>query len=138
VAADVADAVLGRLTEVGLIDDEAFAAALVSSGRERRGLGRRALAVDLRRHGVDEEVGAAALAVMSPEEEETSARELVARRLTSMEQLSPDARARRVAGLLARKGYSEDVVTRVVADTVGPEMDTVDVDVDAIGSSWAL
>jgi regulatory protein len=118
---DVAEAVLERLTEVGLVDDEAFAAALVSSGRAHRRLGRRALAADLHRRGVDDDVSAVALAVVDPEDEEASARELIYQRLPSMDRLSPEARARRIAGLLARKGYPADVVARVVADVAGAD-----------------
>jgi regulatory protein len=129
VAPEIADAVLGRLAEVGLIDDGAFAAELVRSGHEHRGLGRRALAADLARRGVDEEVGAAALEVVHPEDEQARARELLGRRRQSLERLAPEARARRIAGLLARKGYAADVVARVLADEVGLDPE------DAFGSS---
>jgi regulatory protein len=70
---------------------------------------------------VDEDVSAVALAVVDPEDEEASARELTYRRLPSMDRLSPEARARRIAGLLARKGYPADVVARVVADVAGAD-----------------
>src|SRR3954454_1475307 len=56
VPADVAAAVLDRFTEVGLVDDEAFASAWVESRHAGRGLGRRALTAELRRRGVDEQV----------------------------------------------------------------------------------
>src|SRR5690348_9385137 len=52
VPAEAADAVLGRLTDVGLVDDQAFAAAWVSSRHLGRGLGRRALSAELRVRGV--------------------------------------------------------------------------------------
>src|SRR5262249_23326143 len=45
---EVADSVLGRFAEVGLIDDAAFARAWVESRHHGRGLGRRALAAELR------------------------------------------------------------------------------------------
>jgi regulatory protein len=131
VAPEVADAVLGRLAEVGLVDDGAFAAELVRSGREHRGLGRRALAADLARRGVDEDVGAEALEVVRPEDEQASARELLSRRRQSLERLAPPARARRIVGLLARKGYAADVVARVLADEVGLDPE------DAFGAGLA-
>jgi regulatory protein len=45
---DAAEAVLDRYTEVGLIDDAAFARAWVSSRQAGRGLARRALSSELR------------------------------------------------------------------------------------------
>src|SRR3954466_11079789 len=51
----VAERVLDRFEEVGLVDDEAFAQLLVRSQRAGRGLGRRALAHELRRKGVEHE-----------------------------------------------------------------------------------
>jgi regulatory protein len=114
----VAAVVLDRLTEVGLIDDEAFAEAVVASGRANRGLARRALAAELRRRGVDEQASAAALAAVAPEEELASARELVARRLRSMRAQPPEVRARRLTAMLARKGYPSELIAQVVADFV--------------------
>ncbi len=51
----MAERVLGAYSEVGLIDDQAFAAAWVSSRHRGRGLARRALAQELRHRGVEEE-----------------------------------------------------------------------------------
>ncbi len=62
---DAAESVLDRLCEVGLVDDEAFAHAWVASRQAGRGLARRALATELRRRGVDDEVAARALAEVS-------------------------------------------------------------------------
>ncbi|MEO7235841.1 MAG: RecX family transcriptional regulator, partial [Lapillicoccus sp.] len=44
--------VLDRMTEVGLVDDEAYAAMLVRSQQSGRGLAKRALAHELRGKGV--------------------------------------------------------------------------------------
>src|SRR5581483_11085083 len=46
---EVADAVLGRLDDVGLIDDSAFAEMVVQSGHRHRLMGKRALSAELRR-----------------------------------------------------------------------------------------
>src|SRR5262249_14409847 len=50
---EVAEEVLSRFEEVGLIDDSAFAEAWVESRHHGRGLARRALARELRTKGVD-------------------------------------------------------------------------------------
>ncbi|KPM57170.1 recombinase RecX [Frankia sp. R43] len=133
---EIAGLVLDRLAEVGLVDDEAFAAAFVSSARAGRGLGRRALAVELRRRGVQPEVSEEALAAVGTEDEEVTARSLVARRLRAMEGLPAPVQARRLAALLTRKGYPLDLVRRVVEEAVEAvveeEAEEADSDVDSL------
>lgn len=115
---EVAAAVLDRMEEVGLVDDTAFAGMLVRSQQAGRGLARRALAHELRRKGVDDVTAEAALEEVDPAAEEARARELVAKRLRSMSGLDPVVQTRRLAGLLARKGYGSDIAMRVVRDAV--------------------
>ena len=115
---DVAAGVLDRLEEVGLVDDAAYAAMLVRSHQAGRGLARRALAHELRKKGVDDETAQAALEEVDPLGEEERARVLVAKRLRSMSGLDPMAQTRRLAGMLARKGYGSDVAMRVVREAV--------------------
>ena len=74
---DVAERVLDRFGEVGLIDDAAFARAWVTSRQAGRGLARRALKAELRAKGVDGEDAEQALALVDDEDERTSARRLV-------------------------------------------------------------
>ena len=57
----VAAKVLDRMTEVGLVDDEAYAQMLVRSRQAGKGLARRALAHELRKQGIDQEVADEAL-----------------------------------------------------------------------------
>ncbi|CAO5149044.1 Regulatory protein RecX [Frankia sp. AiPs1] len=116
VAEDVAEAVLDRLTAVGLIDDSAFAADYVSSARSRRGLGRQALAAELRRRGVQPDVVRVATESVSGEEEENGARDLVRRRSAAMRGLPAPVRARRLLAVLARRGYSAQLAARVVRE----------------------
>ena len=116
---DAAARVLDRLVEVGLVDDAAFAEAWVRSRHDGRGLARRALAHELRQRGVDEAVAATAVDVLGPADEEVAARALVDRRLTALPtSLSYEARARRLAGLLARKGYPGGLASRVVREAL--------------------
>jgi SOS response regulatory protein OraA/RecX len=67
---EIAERVLGRYTEVGLIDDEAFARAWVQSRHTGRGLARRALAAELRQRGVADETVKDAVEELAPEQEE--------------------------------------------------------------------
>lgn len=113
---EVATRLLDRFEEVGLVDDAAFAQAWVDGRRSAKGLGRRALAQELRRKGVDEETARAALDEVDSEDEAEAARMLVRRKLRSMRGLDKAVATRRLAGMLARKGHSGEVVWRVVRD----------------------
>ena len=120
---DAAEAVLDRLTEVGLIDDEAFAEAWVSSRQSGRGLARRALAAELRAKGVDGDVAALAVAVVDDEDERAAARQLVERRARSMQRLDKATATRRLMGMLARKGYGGGMAAAVVREVLGEQAD---------------
>lgn len=111
---DVAARVLDRFTEVGLVDDAEYARMLVRSKQESRGLARRALAVELRRKGIDDDLAADALAQVDDETEESSARDLLRRRWRPG--IDPDVQARRLLGMLARKGYPSGLSRRLVAE----------------------
>ena len=78
---EAAEAVLDRFTEVGLIDDAAFARAWVSSRQAGRGLARRALSAELRAKGVDPEVAAEAVEAVDDDDERAAARRLVERKV---------------------------------------------------------
>jgi SOS response regulatory protein OraA/RecX len=115
---EAAAAVLDRFTEVGLIDDAAFAAAWVSTRQSGRGLARRALASELRAKGVDGEVAAAAVAEVDPQDEWDSARRLVERKMPSMSRLDRVTAERRLMGMLARKGYGGGLAGYVVREAL--------------------
>ncbi|GAA2134905.1 hypothetical protein GCM10009727_28970 [Actinomadura napierensis] len=118
---DVAESVLGRFTDVGLIDDEAFAQAWVQSRHAGRGLARRALAAELRRRGVENETVNSAVDALDAGQEERTARALVDRRLRATRGVDPAKRMRRLVGMLARKGYSPGVSYRVVKEALADE-----------------
>ncbi len=118
---DAAEEVLGRLSEVGMIDDALFAEMWVTSRHRGRGLAGRALSQELRRKGVDEQIVEEAVQALDPEQELGTARALVARRLPATRGLAPDTRVRRLAGLLARKGYPAGVAFRVVREALAEE-----------------
>jgi regulatory protein len=108
--------VLDRLAEVGLIDDADFAEQWVRSRRLNAGKGKRALAAELRNKGVDNEVITAALADIDTGAERQRAEQLVADKLRR-EKLTDadDAKvARRLVGMLARRGYSQSMAFDVV------------------------
>ena len=74
---EVTGAVLDRMTQVGLVDDEAYAHMLVRTQQTGRGLARRALARELRTKGIEGELADEALSLISDEDERDRARALV-------------------------------------------------------------
>lgn len=125
----VADQVLGRLDEVGLVDDAAFAEQWVRSRHTYQGMARRALSAELRRKGVADQLAADAVSALDSDAEEARARELVRKRLRSVGAAPELTVLRRLVGMLARKGYSEGMAYRVVRDelrSAGTETDLLD------------
>ncbi|NGO77988.1 recombination regulator RecX [Streptomyces sp. YC504] len=123
---EVAEEVLSRFEEVGLINDAAFADAWVESRHHGRGLARRALARELRTKGVDSATIDEAVGQLDSDQEEETARELVARKLRTTRGLDRDKRLRRLAGMLARKGYPEGMALRVVRQALEEEGEDVE------------
>jgi regulatory protein len=116
---EVAEAVLDRYAELDLVDDEAFAEQWVSTRHATKGLSKRALAYELRRKGVEDEVVRSAVGTVTPDDELEAARRLVRSRLGSVRDPDPARRARRLAGILARKGYGAGLAWSAVRDVLG-------------------
>ena len=128
VPAEAAGRVLDRFTEVGLIDDAALASMMAGAAHRERGLARRAVALTLRRRGLDEELVADAVASIGAEDERQRAQALVERRQRSLAALPVDVQQRRLVALLARKGYSPGMSYAVVRDALRGVDGSADVD----------
>jgi regulatory protein len=115
---DAAARVLDRLTEVGLIDDEAYAQSFVASRHRHGALGADALRDQLRRKGVDNRTAASAVAVVDRDAEYDRARAFLERRVDSAMAHGAETARRRLLGLLARRGYPADLAQRVVRDVM--------------------
>jgi regulatory protein len=118
---EVAEAVLGRFAEVGLIDDAAFARAWVETRHLGRGLGRRALSAELRQRGVAVEEVRAAVSSLGEQDEIATARRLVAKRVGASRGRPLPARVRSLTGMLARKGYPAGLAYQVVREALQQE-----------------
>jgi regulatory protein len=116
-----ADEVLSRFADVGLIDDAAFARAWVESRHHGRGLAGRTLSAELRRRGVADEEIRDAVAELGPDAEVTAVRRLVEQKLASTRGYAPEVRIRRLAGMLARKGYPAGLAFRVIREALEAE-----------------
>jgi regulatory protein len=124
---NVPDAVAGRLLdrfeEVGLIDDAAFAREWVEQRQSGRGLARRALAQELRRKGIEDDVAREALDEIEDDDEVEAARMLVRAKLRTVRGLDRDKAVRRLVGMLARKGHSSSVAFRVVKEELDTDLE---------------
>jgi regulatory protein len=130
-----------RLTELGMLDDEAFARSWVESRDRARPRGERALANELRVKGVGRDTVVAALEarreaasnagdadddVGRVSADEAAAFRLIERNSRALARVAdPRARRQRAYGLLARNGFSPEICARVgasvVAEAVEPD-----------------
>lgn len=120
---EVAETVLDRMTDVGLIDDDAFARSWVTSRQERRHLSKSVLRRELRDKGVEAELIDDAVAEVSGEDERAAARVLAEKKLRSMRGLDVRVQQRRLAGALGRRGFSADVVGSILREIISDDGD---------------
>jgi regulatory protein len=114
---------VNRLSEAGLVNDEAFARAWVENRNTFRPSGKPALRMELRRKGLSDEIVQSVLDTQV--NEETLALEAArkyARRLAG--QGRPEFR-QKLCGFLARRGFSYSVIAPVVSE-VWKENQTAD------------
>jgi regulatory protein len=115
VAPDLADRLIERYVEVGLLDDAALSAQIARTRHAERGLAPRAIRMELQRKGFEPHDIEAALEDIDDSIDDR-AREIAFKRWSSLAGVDPEVRARRVVGLLARRGYSPSQAFAVVKD----------------------
>jgi regulatory protein len=112
---ETVDAIVGRLEELGYLDDEEFARAVVREKSRR--YGPRRVSAELRRSGVDAKLAQEVVKGEFAERSELQeARSQAARRYNKG---GSDAEARRVYGFLTRRGYSAEVCAEVAREYRG-------------------
>lgn len=102
------------LEKAGLISDEALAGELFRYSTERKSLGKKGIEAFLLRQGIDKELVNKMLSKHSGDLEKGSAERFVEKKLKSMKNLPSDVIRRRLWGMLQRRGFSADVIIRVV------------------------
>ncbi|MEY4452775.1 MAG: hypothetical protein RIT51_453 [Actinomycetota bacterium] len=107
---DIFEPILDRFEEAGLIDDKQFAAVVVNSRRNHKGLSKSAIKRELGTKGVAADVIDEALSEITSEQELETAQELAVKKLRAMSHLDKEVQDRRLSGYLGRKGYSGGVV----------------------------
>ncbi|MSW73805.1 MAG: regulatory protein RecX [Actinobacteria bacterium] len=113
---DVASAIIFRLTESGLLNDEEFAVAWTESRTRSKKLSKRIIAGELRQRGVDQESIDLALESIDDESEYRTAFDLGFRKLNTMSRLDQETQIRRIQSLLARKGFGFSTISRVLKE----------------------
>jgi regulatory protein len=112
---ETVEGVVGRLVELGYLDDKEF--ARTATREKARRYGPRRVSADLRRSGVDAE-----LAQNVVDEEFAGRSELEEARSAAARRYNrggSDAEARRVYGFLVRRGYSSEVCAEVAREYRG-------------------
>jgi regulatory protein len=113
--ADLVEGAIERLTELGMIDDAAFARAWVESRDRARPRGERALRQELARKGIDRAITDETLddrEVDRPDADAEAARRLLARHASALARVpDPRARRQRAYALLARNGFDSELAS---------------------------
>lgn len=105
---------LDRLEAMGVIDDASLAATLAFTQHSRKGLGRSAIELDLKRRHIAPELIEEALADIADEDELERATELAVKRIGQLSSYDDETTRRRLHGFLARKGYGSSVVRQAM------------------------
>lgn len=108
--AEIAEMVIQRFIEVGLIDDKLFAETIVNSRRKFKGSSKSVIKRELVQKGVGTELVEDVVSEITPEDELATATDLAVKRIPRLAALEREVRQRRLHGYLARKGYGSNVV----------------------------
>ena len=117
---EVVDHAVGRLYELQLLDDEAFALEWISERTAKKGLGPRVLVAELQRKGVDRSTAEAALARSEIQEVDTATGE-AERLLHKVIRYPLRDQASKLQQMLMRRGFSWDAVEAAVKAVLPPE-----------------
>lgn len=107
---------LTQLQSQKLLDDAKLAEQFVQSRLVVRHQGRFRITQELFKRGIDRDLAKNSVLVVTDEDELESARELLMRRLKTWQELEPLKRRHRAIGLLARRGFTPSVVSRLVKE----------------------
>ncbi len=135
---DLVDGAITRLTELGILDDAAFAAAWVASRDRAHPRGERALRRELVLKGLERSVIDAAMedrrgagSDAADDVDEAAARRLIERNAAALRRIAdPRSRRQRAYALLARHGFDPDVAGRVARELAEPATDDLDAEAE--------
>lgn len=118
--AEVVTEVLGELVRLGYVDDARFAQTRALAAVEQRQHGRRRAMAELLKRGVERETARRAVQdVYEATDSQAIARALALKQAGALRRLDPLVARRRLAGMLARRGFEYDVVKPVIDEVLG-------------------
>lgn len=124
---DLVEGCIERLTELGMLDDAAFAKAWVESRDRARPRGERALRSELRTKGIDRAIVDGTMEereVERPDADEDAARRLLERHASTLARVpDPRARRQRAYALLARNGFDPETAAAASRALEAPAVD---------------
>ncbi len=121
----VIDDVLADLERLDYINDARFARAKASAAAEHKHHGQRRAALELHKAGVDETIARKALEdVYEPHDSLAVARTLALKKAPHLRKLDPVVARRRLAGMLARRGFDYETIRPVIDEVLGYPQDS--------------
>ena len=105
---------VGFLERSGLINDDTLASELFRYATEKKSLGKKGVRLFLIKRGIDKDRIDHILTAHTSDMEEESAGELVERKLRTLKKYPEDVVRRRLWGMLQRRGFSNDVISRTI------------------------
>ncbi len=112
IAADVRDSTIGRLREIGLLNDAEFAQSFVERRDRTSPRGRRLIVAELRSKGIESRHADEAAATL---DDADAAYRAGLRRARSMSKLSPKDFRRRLGNFLVQRGFQFETASRTVS-----------------------
>jgi regulatory protein len=110
--------VVADLIRLGYVNDQEFARLWAQSRVRLRGFGRRRIERELTNKGIDREVIKQIFAeLFNGDSEFETAKQTAQKKLSTLRSVDPEIRRRRLAGFLERKGFSFEIIRRVLRDT---------------------
>lgn len=117
----VLDYAMERLTELGYVNDDAFAQWWVGTRTGRKPKGAKAIRIELIQKGVDGSVAERAIGLLlkGDKSESVLARGLAVKKAEALGKYPKMAQRQKLSAFLMRRGFSSDTVWSVVDDVVG-------------------
>jgi regulatory protein len=123
--ADLVEGAIGRLLDIGILDDEVFGRLWIESRDRARPRGERALRQELALKGIDRQLvdqllGERSEAAPDGEPDETAALRVLAKHARALARVAdPRQRRQRAYALLARNGFDPETCTTTVRQFIG-------------------
>lgn len=114
---EVLDRTMTHLEKQGLLNDKALALSLLRSFVNVRPSGRKKIAFELKKRGIQSDIAQNILDEYSPEEERGKALELAKDKQTRWQKLEPVKRRKKIYAFLLRRGFEYSLARDVLEET---------------------